>query len=83
MATTMVPLEKDKWVEVSTVSVLFQMPDQVEAYAIEASAAPADKDTTIRKKIIPGEIYSFQKLDGNLYMISLDNDSEVAIEPAS
>lgn len=78
MATSMVSLTAKTWKLVSSVSVLFQVPEQNDSYAIEALALPTD--TTIRKKIQPGEIYSFQKVDGNLYMYSPNGNIEVAID---
>lgn len=80
MATSMVSLPKDTWTLVSTESVLFQIPDQVSAFAVESATLPTG--TAIRKKINPGEIYSFQKLDGNLYLYSPEINTNVAIEPA-
>ena len=80
MATSMVLVPAKTWTEVSTVSVRFQIPEQHSAYAVEAAAPPSD--LSIRNKINPGTIYTFQKLDGNLYMYS-DTAIEVAIEPLS
>ena len=78
MATSMVSLTSNTWKLVSTVSVSFQIPEQSDAYAVEATVIPTTLD--IRKKIIPGKIYSFTKTDGNLYMYS-QTDIDVAIDP--
>lgn len=80
MATSMVQVPEKTWTLISSVSVSFQIPEQSSALAVEALVIPTD--TSIRKKINPGTIYSFQKLDGNLYMFS-DSKIEVAIEPLS
>lgn len=79
MATSMVSLTKNTWKEVSTVSVIIQIPEQNSAYAVEASTLPTNLD--IRKKIQPGQTYTFQKNDGNLYMICPDADIQVSVEP--
>jgi hypothetical protein len=63
------------------VSIKFQLPDQVTAWAVEASSPPTD--TNIRNRINPGEMYTFTKLDGNLYMYSKDIDSIVTLNPIS
>ena len=78
MATSMVSLTANTWKLVSTVSVSFQIPEQSDAYAVEATVIPTTLD--IRKKIMPGKICSFVKLDGNLYMYS-KTDIDVAIDP--
>ena len=80
MATSMVSIPSETWTSVSTVSVNFQIPENTSAWAVEAAALPTD--LSIRKKINPGKIYSFVKLDGNLYMYS-NTAIEVAIEPLS
>lgn len=81
MATSMVSLPKNTWTLVSTVSISFQLPGQHRAWAVESTALPTD--LSIRNKIVPGKKYTFQKLDGNLYMISKNAKIEVAIEPLS
>lgn len=81
MATSMVPIPANAWTLVSTVSVNFQIPEQGGAWAVESVALPTTLD--IRKKITPGKIYSFAKLDGDLYMYSKDAIIQVAIEPLS
>ncbi len=81
MATSMVSIPKNSWTEVSTVSVRFQIPEQHNAYAVESVSIPTD--LSIRNKINPGTVYTFQKLDGNLYMYSKGAAIEVAIEPLS
>lgn len=78
MATTKISLPKKTWTLVSEVSVRFQIPTQISGYAVESVSAPTD--LSIKNKISPGEIYSFQKLDGDLYMYS-NSKNEVAIEP--
>lgn len=82
MATSMVSLPPKTWTLVSTVAVIFQLPDQKSAYAIEATSLPTDE--TIRQRITPTEKYSFQKLDGNLYMYNPhDGAIAVAIDPVA
>ena len=81
MATSMVSIPKDTCTLISTVSVRLQIPEQHSAYAVESVALPTD--LSIRNKINPGTVYTFQKLDGNLYMYSKDATIEVAIEPLS
>lgn len=78
MATGMVSIPAKTWVEVSLVSVNFQIPEDTGAWAIESVAMPTS--LSIRKKIMPGRMYNFDKLDGNLYMYS-DTALEVAVEP--
>lgn len=80
MATSMVELPKHVWTEVSTVSAYFQLTDNIDAYAIEASSAPSNSDTSIRKNISPGAIYTFVKNDGNLYIWPKEK-TYVAIDP--
>ena len=80
MATSMVSLTAKTWKLVSTVSVSFQIPEQSSAYAVEAAVIPTTLD--IRKKIQPGKIYLFTKLDGNLYMYS-DTAIDVAVDLVS
>lgn len=77
----MVPIPANTWTEVSTISVNFQIPEQHNAYAVESASLPTN--LSVRKKINPGTVYTFQKLDGNLYMYSKDAAIEVAIEPLS
>ena len=81
MSTSPVPLPKNTWTLVSTVSVKFQLPDQASAWAAEATSLPTD--TSIRNRIDPGEMYTFTKLDGNLYMYSKDINSIVTLNPIS
>lgn len=81
MATSMVALTKGDWTEVSDVSVLFQLPDQRKVYAIEAVAKPDADDTSVRKRINPGKIYSFVKLDGNLYAYTDEDNVQISIDP--
>ena len=83
MATSIVQLLKEEWVEVSTTAVYFQVPDQQDVYAVEAVSKPADGNTDIRKKINPGKSYTFTPFDGKLYMYAEDGDCEVAIDPVS
>jgi len=80
MATSMIPIPSKTWTLISEVTVNFQIPEQTGAWAVEASALPTD--LSIRKKITPSKIYTFTKIDGNLYMYS-DSTIEVAIEPVS
>jgi len=80
MATSMVPVPANAWTLVSTVSINFQIPEQHAAWAIESVALPTT--LSVRKSITPGKIYTFSKLDGNLYMYS-DAAIEVAVEPLS
>ncbi|MCK4822987.1 hypothetical protein KA005_44915 [bacterium] len=80
MATSMVSVPEKIWKLISTVSIKFQIPEQSSALAVEALVIPTD--TAIRNKINPGTMYTFQKLDGNLYMYS-ETAIEVAIEPLS
>lgn len=79
MATSMVSVPKNTWTLISAVSVSFQVPEQSSVLAVEAATPPTT--TAIRKKIQPGKIYSFQKLDGNLYAYSRGADIEIAIDP--
>lgn len=81
MSTSPVLLPKNTWTEVSTVSIKFQLPDQSSAWAVEATSLPTG--TSIRNRINPGEMYTFTKLDGNLYMYSRDIDTVVTINPIS
>ncbi len=81
MATSQVSIPKNVWTLVSSVSVSFQIPEQSSAYAIESVALPID--LSIRKKIQPGKIYTFTKLDGDLYIYSPDVNNSVAIDPIS
>ncbi len=81
MATSSVDLPVKTWVEVSTVSTNFQLQGGASAYAVEAAVIPTD--TAIKKEISPGEIYTFQKLDGNLYMYAPYSTAKVALDPLS
>ena len=81
MSSSPVLLPKNTWTLVSTASIKFQLPDQVSAWAIEATSLPTG--TAIRNRIDPGEMYTFTKLDGDLYMYSKDTDSVVTISPIS
>lgn len=78
MATSQVIIPAETWTLISTSSVSFQIPEQSSAYAVEASAPPTD--LSIRKKIQPGRIYTFTRIDGNLYMYS-DIKISVAVDP--
>lgn len=84
MATSNVPVPANTWTLVSTVSISFQITEQHDAYASESVAAPSPDDLTApRVYISPRKKYSFQKLDGNLYMYSKDADINVSLEPLS
>lgn len=80
MATSMIEVPEKTWKLISTVSIKFQIPEQNSAWAVESVALPTD--LSIRNKINPGTMYTFQKLDGNLYMFS-ESKLEVAVEPLS
>lgn len=80
MATSMVPVPAKTWTLISTVSKKFQIPEQNSAWAVEASVIPTN--LSIRNRINPGIMYTFQKLDGNLYIYS-DSKIEVSVEPLS
>ena len=80
MATSMIPVPAKTWTLISEVSTNYQIPEQSGAWIVEAAAAPTTLD--IRIKISPAKIYSFSKLDGNLYMYS-DTNISVAIDPVA
>lgn len=79
MATTKISITKKTWTLISAVSVSFQLNGQSGGYCIEAGSLPTD--LSIKKKISPGKIYRFTRLDGNLYIYSL-RQNEVGIDPA-
>ena len=82
MATLNVPVPANTWTLVSTVSVGFQITEQHDAYASESVAAPSPDDLTApRVYITPRKKYTFQKVDGDLYMFSKDADINISIEP--
>lgn len=80
--TSMINLPKGVWTEVSTTAVYFQVPSQQDVFAIEAATEPENGDTSIIKKINPGEMYTFNPVDGILYLYAEDYDCKVAIDPA-
>ena len=80
MATSIVSVQDKTWTLISTVSKGFQIPENNSAYAVEAVTIPTD--LSIREKIQPGTRYTFQKLDGNLYIYS-ETAIEVSIWPLS
>lgn len=81
MATSMVTIPKNTWTLVSTVSVSFQVTGKIEIHAVEATALPSGKP--YGKVITPRKDYGFTKLDGNLYMYSVDNPANIAIDPVA
>lgn len=76
MATDSVTLPAKQWTLVSEESVLFQIPDRRTVFAAESVLIPID--TSIRKRISPGKIYSFQKLNGDLYIYN-PNSEEIVV----
>lgn len=80
MSTSMVPVPAKTWTKISAVSVQYQIPEQSEAWVVEAAVIPTTLD--IRIKILPSKIYSFTRLDGDLYMYS-DTSISVAIDPVA
>ena len=81
MATSPVKIPADTWTKVSEVSVSIQNVGKTEIYAVEAATLP---DGDPYGKIIAGrEDYSFSKLDGNLYVYSVNVPTEVSIDPVS
>ena len=79
MLTTMIDLPKGEWILSGSESISFQSPDQSTIYAIEAFSAPSDNDLSIGVRISPGEIYSYKKTDGNLYLMSPSANTRVTV----
>lgn len=81
MATSTVKIPKDTWTLVSTVSVSFQNTGKNEIYAVEAAVIPTGDP--YGKIIAPRRGYGFAKLDGNLYVYSVNLPAVIAIDPVS
>ena len=79
MATSMIAVPKDTWTLISTVSVSFQVVGKTEVYAVEAAALPDGKP--YGKIIAPRRGYGFSKLDGNLYIYSINLPANIAVDP--
>jgi hypothetical protein len=83
MATSTIPIPKNVWTIVSTVSVQFQVQGQSSVFIIESVALPTEDDLSIRKTAIPGQMYAFDKIDGDFYAYSKDVDTEISIDPVA
>lgn len=81
MATSTIPIPKNTWTLVSTVSVKAQVQGQSGLYVIESVAPPAANDLTVRKTFAPAKMYEFEKVDGDFYAYSKDIDNVISIEP--
>ena len=81
MATSMITILKNTWTLVSTVSVSFQVIGKREVYAVEATSLP--DGNPYGKIISPRRGYGFSRLDGNLYVYSVDVPANIAIDPVA
>lgn len=81
MATSTKEVPKDAWTLISAVSVSIQNTGKNEIYAVEAATLPSGGPWG--KIISPRRGYGFSKLDGNLYVYSVDVPANIAIDPVA
>lgn len=81
MATQVVNISADTWTQVTTASANFQVLGNSELFVTEATSAPTDL-TGAYKVANPILIYSFTRVDGNLYAYSQGKSATIAFDPA-
>jgi len=78
--TDNIALTKDTWVEISSVSVDFQIQGQFPAFITEQASLPAI-DTIDKKTALPGKMYTYTKLDGNFYARAVGQNTSISFDP--
>jgi hypothetical protein len=80
MATLSVPVPRGEWTLISQNSISYQITEQASAYIAESETKPTDLIN--RRKINPGQIYSFSaRLSEKLYVYCESSNINISVAP--